>query len=57
MFQVNYIRIWRISTDSYATIKLPEEMDFEKAMDWGEKEFPTFMICSGCPTNPDEIIG
>lgn len=53
---VNYLRIWRRFTDTYITVNTPQEMKFEDAIIWAENEFPGFMVCTGCPTNPDNIL-
>ena len=55
MYQVNYVRITRQSTDSWITVKLPKEMSFDQACVWAEKRFKGWMAATGCFTNPDEV--
>jgi hypothetical protein len=47
MHLVKYIRLFRESTGSWLTIKLPKEMELDLACSWGEKRFKGWMVKSG----------
>jgi hypothetical protein len=56
MYMVNWLRMWRRTTDSWITVKCPKKMDFNKACEWAEKEFAGWMGASGCIENPDDLL-
>jgi hypothetical protein len=47
MYLVKFIRLERKSTNSWLTIKLPKDMEFDYACSWAEKRYPNWMAVSG----------
>ena len=49
-----YMRIWRESTDSWMTFRLPHAMDFETACMYMAEAMPDWELVNGSLENPDK---
>lgn len=55
---INFVRLNRISSDSWMTYELPYPMKFDRHLDrWFAHTMPGWEVVSGCKYNPDESFG
>jgi hypothetical protein len=45
---INYVRLYRKTTESYMTVKTPKTMGLSEVLHWINKNFPDWSFCAVC---------